>query len=368
MLRRASGAGAAGATGAGAPGAAGAGPGTAGATDDASPRRPPAPGDAPLALEVGPGDDCAILAADGFRLAVSTDISVEDVHFRRDWLRDDEVGYRAATAALSDLAAVAARPVGLLVSLALPPGAAEEVAMGIMEGIGRAADAAGAVVLGGDVSRSREGVVIDVAVLGTTPAPVLRSGASPGDEVWVTGRLGGAAAAVEAWAAGREPSPGARAAYASPVARVAEALWLAERGLLRAMIDLSDGLAGDLGHLAAASGVAIVVDMAAVPVHPAAREGDVRAGAREGDRGGPGEAGDGAALRRALGGGEDYELCFAASPGVVDPITADFEACFGIPLTRIGVVEAGAGVWRRGPDGGRAPLQVAGYSHFGEGA
>src|SRR5690606_3547928 len=195
--------------------------------------------------------------------------------------------------------------------------------------------------------------MIDVVAVGRTDRPILRSGARPGDSLWVTGELGGAAAAVLAWQRGAAPAQVARQAFARPRPRIREALWLAERGLAHALIDLSDGLGGDAAHLAAASGVRIVIDAAAVPVHPAA----VAA------------AGDpAAALRLGLAGGEDYELCFAAPAGGAEAAAAEFLAAFGLALRRVGSVEEGSGVWIRYADGRTEPLAVHGYQHFREDA
>ncbi len=296
----------------------------------------------PPGVLVGPGDDAAVLdgGPDG-AWVVSTDLSVEDVHFRRAWLSDAEIGYRAAAAALSDLAAMAARPVGMLVSMAFPPqGGADPEA--VHAGLREAATAVGAVVIGGDVSRSPGPLVVDVVVVGRTPAPVLRAGARPGDEVWVTGTLGASAAAVRLWEGGEEPGPELRAAFAHPVPRVAEALRLARADSLHALVDISDGLAGDAGHLAAAEDVRIVLEADGISVAPAARA------ALGGD----------AALDVALHGGEDYELCLVAPSGA---IRGD---ALGIPLTRVGRVEVGDGVWLDAGDG--TPLrrlQRGGYSH-----
>lgn len=301
-------------------------------------------GAAPAEVLVGPGDDAAVLAGDG-RIVVSTDLTVEGTHFRREWLDPAEIGYRAAAAALSDLAAMAASPVGVLVSLVLPDRDVPDGAVGVMDGVRQAADEVGAAILGGDVARSPGPLILDLVVLGRAERPVLRSGARPGDELWVTGTLGGAAAAVEAWLAGRAPDPEARAAFAHPTPRIREARWLAERGAIRAMLDLSDGLAGDARHLAAASGVAIVLEPGRVPVHPAA-------------------AATGAGLRLALSGGEDYELCFAAPAGAVEPLIVEFEREFGVPLHRVGEVREGAGVFALRADGTTEPLISTGFRHF----
>ena len=299
-------------------------------------------------VRVGPGDDCAVVAGNG--IALSTDMSVEGVHFRRDWLAPQEIGWRAAAAALSDLAAVAARPIGILVSLAAPAHDAGDYAAAVMQGCREAAEAAGGVLLGGDLTRSPGPMVVDVTVVGEARAPVLRSGARPGEEVWVTGELGGAAACVEALLAGREPHPAARERFAQPVPRVREAQWLHSLGLPTAMVDLSDGLAGDAAHLAAASGAAVLLVPELIPVHPAARE---RSRVRS--------------LRRALGGGEDYELCFAAPVGAVPPHADAFMRSFGVRLSCVGRLGGGDGVWFVDAEGHRRPTGVAAWQHFGGG-
>lgn len=303
---------------------------------------------------LGPGDDCAVIAAP--QMALSVDLAVEDVHFRRDWLEPEEIGFRSAMAALSDLAAMAARPIGVLASLGVPNDDLPDTAASIMSGVREAVEGLGGALIGGDLVRSPKAIVLDVVALGAGEGMVRREGALPGDEVWVTGRLGGAAAAVRSWLEGREPEPAAREAYARPRARTAEALWLAERGALHAMLDLSDGIAGDLHHLAAASGVAIVVDEGRVPIHPAAEAA-------------------GAGLELAMNGGEDYELCFAAPKGAVGELLEGFAAEFGTVLTRVGeVVEAGsvvgglrlgAGEVGVGREAGRVELlSSSGYQHF----
>ncbi|HEX7091598.1 MAG TPA: thiamine-phosphate kinase [Longimicrobiales bacterium] len=305
-------------------------------------------GEAPISsrVRVGPGDDCAIVE----RIALSTDLSIEDVHFRRAWLEPEEIGYRATAAALSDLAAVAARPIGILCSLACAPADAAGYAPRVVAGLHEAASELGAVLLGGDLARSPGPLALDIVVVGEAARPVLRAGARPGDALWVTGELGAAAAAVLAWQWGESPPAAARRAFARPKARVREALWLAERGLPHALIDLSDGLAGDAAHLAAAGGVRVVLDAAAIPVHPAASA--VSANAEE-------------ALRLALAGGEDYELCFAAAEGAVEAVAEAFQTAFGVMLHRVGRVEQGGGAWIRHGDGRPEPLAAGGYQHFG---
>lgn len=297
----------------------------------------------------GPGDDCAIIT--GGRIAVSADLSIEGVHFRRDWIDPEEIGYRAAAAALSDLAAMAAAPIGILTSLGIPESDVPDVAVRVMDGVREAADLMDAALLGGDVARSPGPLLIDVVVLGNTEHPVLRSGARPGDELWVTGVLGGAAAAVASWTAGETPEPSARAAFVRPKPRTREARWLAERGAMHALLDISDGLAGDAGHLATASGVKVVLDAESIPVHPAARRMD--------ERDDPGSG-----LHLALTGGEDYELCFAAPAGAVDKYKEEFETTFDLQIHKVGTIGAGHGVWLRREDGTVEPLTEGAFRHF----
>jgi thiamine-monophosphate kinase len=295
---------------------------------------------------VGSGDDCAVLES-GW--VVSIDAFLEDVHFRRGWISFDEAGYRAVTAALSDVAAMAARPVGVLVALGLPDAEAPHIAEGIRAGIRRACERAGCALIGGDLARSPGPVVVNVVALGRAERPVLRSGARVGDEVWVTGVLGASAAAVHSWECGREPDPSLRKAFAVPVARFDEARWVAERIRTTALIDLSDGLAGDMGHIAAASGVGIVLDPALVPVAPSAASA---AGSRR------------RALPLALAGGEDYELAFTARPGSAESAATDFNRRFDLPLTRVGIVADGAGVRLEGDGADQFAPGSAGFDHF----
>ena len=283
------------------------------------------------------GDDCALLELGGTMLALSTDVSLEGVHFRREWLSPQEIGWRAASAALSDLAAMGASAVGVLVALAAPPDEKPAVFAALMEGVGNAVFACGGKVLGGDLSRG-DSLSLTVTVVGTAERPVHRRGAQVGDRLWVTGQLGGARAALEAWKAERTPSPGARERFAKPVPRLDAGRWLARNGAT-AMLDVSDGLAGDAAHLAAASKVSLVVDIGALPVHP-----DVGPEASA-----TGETPGVFAAR----GGEDFELL------VTMPRT--FSGTDELALSCIGDVHPGNGV-AYFEDG--FELHLDGYDHF----
>lgn len=281
---------------------------------------------AALGDRAGPlGDDTAAIPPGTGTLVVSTDVSVEGVHFRRDWLTCEEIGWRATVAALSDLAAAAAIPAGLVVALTVPTDATPDDTIAVMRGVGDAARASGTKVLGGDLS-SGPAWSLAVTVFGHSARLMSRRGALPGDGVWVTGWLGGAHAALRDWTAGREPEPTLREMFAKPLPRLAVARWLAERGAT-SMIDLSDGIAGDARHLAAASDVRLEIDIGAIPLGAGVAEAAAACGAD-------------AALDAATG-GEDYELLVT--------LPADFaaqDACrlaTGVPLTRIGTVVRGHG-------------------------
>lgn len=265
---------------------------------------------------------------------VSTDVAVEDVHFRRTWFTDSEIAWRSTMAALSDVAAMGAEPLGILTAIVLP--LADLAAVdALADGIGAAAREAGARILGGDLSRGPL-LSIGVTVLGHSAAPVPRNGASPGDRVYVTGRLGGPARAWRACEQGARPLDAHRVRYARPMARIREGLWLAREGA-SAMLDVSDGLLADLRNIAAASRVRIDLDVAAVPVI------------------------DGATVRDALGSGEEYELAVTA-PQPLD--TAGFERRFGVPLTEVGTVAASHDAEVRLLNGEGLVDLPSGYDHF----
>lgn len=273
------------------------------------------------------GDDtAAIPAADGV-LVVSTDASVEAVHFRRDWLTLPEIGWRAAASALSDLAAAGAVPAGFTVAMVVPPDLDDAGVVAVITGVGEAAQFAGCQVLGGDLSTGPS-LALTVTVFGhARPAPMSRRGAQPGDGLYVTGALGGARAALLDWLDGGAPSAAARMAFARPHPRLLAGQWLAAQGAT-AMMDLSDGLGGDARHLAAASGVQLQLQLERLPIHPSVH----RVAARHGEP----------FATFAAVGGEDYELLVTMPPAF--GAARECEPAAGVVLTRIGDVVAGAGV------------------------
>jgi thiamine-monophosphate kinase len=260
----------------------------------------------------GIGDDAAVLDATGEgNLIATTDSSVENVHFRRDWLTAHEVGYRAAASSLSDLAAMGASPIGILCAVVIPSSWLEESEL-IADGIADAARASSTVILGGDLSSGGE-LSITVSALGVARRPLLRSTAKHGDFVYVTGRLGGPSTAISTLLDGNVPAANHRDRFARPIPRIKEALWLAERGVA-ACIDISDGLIADLGHVAAASDVSISIDLERIP------------------------AIEGVSQLDAVASGEEYELAVTSSEELD---AKEFVTRFGVELTRIGNVSAG---------------------------
>jgi thiamine-monophosphate kinase len=262
-------------------------------------------------LATGVGDDAALLDVPaGSRLVVSTDTSVENVHFKRAWLSAEEIAYRAVAAALSDLAAMAATPIGMVIALTLTEQWRAQI-VELADGFAVASRDLGAPIVGGDLTSGSE-LSIGVTVLGSVERALTRSGARAGDALWVTGRLGGPLLALRALESGASPSPAHRDRFARPVPRLREARWLAEHGATSA-IDISDGVAADASHLAAASESRMILELDRLPVMP------------------------GATVADAASSGEEYELLVTA-PGTLDHRA--FEREFGIPLTAAGHVDA----------------------------
>ena len=291
------------------------------------------------------GDDCAVIPLGSTILALSIDNSLENVHFRTDWLDFKEIGFRAAGSALSDLAADGARPLGVLVSLGVPANgqSGTDAAADIMAGVATIVHNLDAKVLGGDLTRSEQ-YVVDVCVIGETQRPVRRWGAREGDGLWVTGYLGGAALALEHFRAGKSMSTVLRNRYACPEPRIQAGRWLAEHGAT-AMIDISDGLAADAQHLAAASEVGIEISLEHIPCWE-----DVDAMA-------------------AVASGEEFELLCTMPPTFSDTNVSAFRSETGLQLSRIGTCLRGAGGRRGGVrllDHSTPVPLPAGYDHFAQ--
>ncbi len=287
---------------------------------------------------LGPGDDAAVLRPGRRPLVVTTDTLVDGVHFRMGWESPAALGRRAYRVNLSDVAAMGAVPVAVLVALEAPPDLPVAVLDGIMRGIATDARRSGADVVGGNLA-SAPHLAITITLLGEAPGRVVtRAGARAGDAVWVTGRLGDAATAVSRLAAGGRGRP------AVPVRATAGRL-LAP--VASAMIDVSDGLVQDLGHVCRASGVRADLDAASFPIAPSCRS-------RFGD----------AAVRVAATGGEDYELLFTVPPARAAALRR-IAARLGCRITRIGAMAPGRPVVRLHDANGRMlSLGRAGFDHF----
>lgn len=285
------------------------------------------------ALAVGLGDDAAILDCPrGDRIVATTDTAMEGVHFRREWLSLQEIGYRAVTAALSDIAAMAAAPRGILVAMAAP---SRDDVLALGEGIGDAVRVVGTVIIGGNLSNAGS-ISITTTALGSAFKPLTRDAARPGDFVYVTGALGGPAAALRSLESGVPVKDALRERFARPRARIAEARWLVMHGVV-AGVDVSDGLVADAGHLAAASGCFVRLDADRIPVYPGATSADAY-------------------------GGEEYELVVTSRTPLPEQ---QFAAHFGVPLTLVGRCQEGppeAQVNVAGKEG--VPLSGSAWVHF----
>ncbi|HEY7386996.1 MAG TPA: thiamine-phosphate kinase [Bryobacteraceae bacterium] len=281
-------------------------------------------------LVLGIGDDCAIFRPRGARedLLFTTDLLLEDIHFRRETHSAGDVGWKVLARGLSDIAAMGGAPRFCLLSLAVPKWADERWIDGFFRGLLRLATRAGSVLAGGDLALSTR-LGCDIVVCGAVPRgqALRRDGARPGDSIYVSGRLGGSAVGL---AQGPQGPRVAWRRHVHPEPRLSLGIFLRERLRATAAMDLSDGISLDLHRLCLASSVSAVIE--SPPRFP------------------------GATRDQALHGGEDYELLFTVPPQTGVP--PRFE---GVPLTRIGRIAKGRGgmVFLEG-----APLKPLGYDHF----
>jgi thiamine-monophosphate kinase len=297
-------------------------------------------------VRLGSGDDAAITVPGG-ATATSVDALVDGVHFRREWSSPAQIGAKALAVALSDLAAMGAEPGEAYVVLGIPADLDEDGCMELLDGIAWVAEETGTALAGGDVTRA-PALTLAVTVVGHAQSAddlVTRSGARPGDALVVTGELGGAAAGLLSLEADEE-RPELIARQLEPKPRLAEGRTLAKAGAT-AMIDLSDGLGGDAGHLAAASGVGLRIEADTLPLPPGLAELAAAAGRDP--------------LELATSGGEDYELLAALPEERLAGAMAAVESHGG--MTRIGTVLAGAGVEIRLPGG--ELLEPKGFDQLG---
>ena len=287
----------------------------------------------------GIGDDCAILRIpSGHEALVTTDFSLEGVHFRREWHPPDSVGHRCLTRGLSDIAAMGGVPRAAFLSLALPAACPQQWVDRFITGLLKLAARFAIPLAGGDTSLSLNGVLADIVVLGSIPAgqAILRNSARAGDFIYVTGTLGSAGADLNRLRDGEKLNPRSHPKHFYPVPRLAVGRFLRENKLASAMIDISDGLSADLGHICDESRTGAVVYVESLP-------------AISGEDG----------LTFALHGGDEYELLFTAHrnrriPGQIA----------GVRVTHIGEITRGRHMKLARADGTTQVLKPGGWEHF----
>jgi thiamine-monophosphate kinase len=307
------------------------------------------------AVVTGIGDDCAVLRIpSGHEMLVTTDFSIENVHFQRDWHPPELVGWRCLTRGLSDIAAMGGEPLAAFLSLAVASDVPQQWVSRFLKGLLKLAKEFNVPLAGGDTAQSTEGIQADIVVIGSVPKgkAILRSGAKPGDQIYVTGKLGAASAILKNLQqselikskrsrAKRVPVPIIR--QLRPLPRLEIGQWLRERGMASAMIDLSDGLSTDLDHLCEESRVGAEIEAETIP---RAHVGSAK----------DGSAKNPVALEFALHGGDDYELLFTSTDEVPSKVA-------GVQVTRIGRITKVLGI-RLLSDGKAQRLKARGWEHF----
>jgi thiamine-monophosphate kinase len=311
----------------------------------------------PPEVSLGIGDDCAVLRPRGESdWVVTTDTQVEEVHFRRDWLTAYQIGWRAIAVNLSDIAAMGAQPFGALAAFTLPAATAVAFFEELLDGVCDLGLRFDCPLIGGNLARDPARLTLTFTVFGRVPRgqAVRRGGAQPGDEIWVSGRVGGATAGLRTFL---QPlslpvsiQDTLRRRYAQPMPRVREGAFLRTAAGLTSLIDLSDGLAGDLGHICEEShvGARLVAEM--LPLECGVRE----VAAAVGDD----------PLDYALRGGEDFELCCTARPGALASLVEEFRAQFGVELTRLGTITREPALRLIRADGSETDISPRAFDHF----
>lgn len=295
-------------------------------------------------VSVGIGDDCAVLRLPpGHEILVTTDFTLEGRHFRREWHAPEVVGHRCLARGLSDIAAMGGEPLAAFLSLALPGKLPQAWVRRFTSGLLALASEFKVTLAGGDTAESPAGILADIVVVGSVPKgnAILRSGAKPDDQIYVTGELGGSSAALTVLLSGKKIRPQDFPRHFRPIPRLAVGRVLREKALASAMIDLSDGLSTDLAHICEESGVGAEIG---APAIPRAKVGRSRASVD---------------LQLALDGGEDYELLFTARPGKHIP-----NRIAGVPVTLIGRVTRGKKAVLVHENGVRRTLPARGWEHF----
>ncbi|BCS55111.1 thiamine-phosphate kinase [Geobacter sp. SVR] len=316
----------------------------------------------------GIGDDAAVTApAPGMQLLTSTDMLLEGVHFRRDWHDPYRLGRKSLAVSVSDIAAMGGIPRWALLSLALPNDLPLAFVDTFTRGFLSLAEEHGVALIGGDTCASRNGLIVSVTIMGEQ-APgliVRRSGARPGDEIWVSGTLGDAALALELlegrltvprsagtpsnYPENREENDPLLSRLLDPVPRTRAGRMLAESGLVSAMIDISDGLLADFGHIAELSAVGGSIFLDALPLSPPFRDAVQHL--------------PDFPYHLALAGGEDYELAFTALPADRKKIADLMKTC-GIDAAPVGIVTTQPDITAFTADGTHYHLPTSGFNHF----
>jgi thiamine-monophosphate kinase len=294
----------------------------------------------------GIGDDSAVLRIPpGSDSLVTTDFTLEGIHFRREWHPAEAVGHRCLARGLSDIAAMGGGPLAAFLSLALPRNLPQAWVGRFTRGLVSLAHKYGVILAGGDTAQSPNGILADIIVMGSVPKgqAIFRSGARPGDRIFVSGKLGGSAAAVLQMMAKpkKRLNPRSYRRHFYPEPRVELGRILREKQLATAMIDTSDGLSTDLAHICEESGVGAELDAATIP------------------RARVGKPSKEVALDLALHGGEDYELLFTLPPGKRIP-----DQIAGVALSEIGRITRSPGIFVRDPNGEVYELHPGGWEHF----
>lgn len=288
---------------------------------------------------IGIGDDCAVLPMPkGHEALVTTDFTLEDVHFRQAWHPPDSVGHRCLARGLSDIAAMGGIPRTAFLSLAVPAKLLQRWIDDFMRGLLLLARNSDVRLAGGDTAQSPGGIMADIVVLGSVPTgkAVLRSGARIGDLIYVTGTLGESVAALYALRDSKKLRPKLYPKHFYPQPRLEVGRYLREKNIATSMIDISDGLSTDLGHICDESGVGAVVYAEAVP-----RDRKI------------------VDLPLALHGGEEYELIFTAAPDQRVP-----KQIAGVAITPVGEITRGKSINLATADGRTKPLKPGGWQHF----
>jgi thiamine-monophosphate kinase len=308
-------------------------------------------------LKKGIGDDAAVIHPPHAQeyWIITTDMLLENVDFRPDWITPGQLGYKSISVNLSDLAAMGARPRFCTVSLGLPAGFAEDWILQFYRGLNEAGRLHDMLLIGGDLSRSEGGITISITALGESlnRKVLYRSGARTGHLLFVTGVLGRSAAGLKLLQDGSfrtrsRTKQEAIRSHLKPEARCRVGIWLAQCGLVSCMMDLSDGLSMDLPRICAANGVGAEIDASRLPIFEKSSLWGC----------------DPHAL--ALDGGEDYELLFAVPPAKADMLERNYPEEFP-PISNIGKLTKNAGaIWISEAGRNRRRLFEGGYNHFNE--